>query len=102
MRDFQNVEEWHRGVSQSDLAANTRLVLFALSLFANRVGEGVRASVGTLADRTGLSKPSVVKHLKLAEDADWISVKRFDANGTRLKRNEYSLKSPEGGMRHER
>ncbi|MGG9998692.1 helix-turn-helix domain-containing protein [Pseudovibrio ascidiaceicola] len=97
MREFQNVQDWYQGVSQSDLAANTRLVMFALSLFADRVGAAVWPSVGTLADRTGLSRPSVVKHLKLAEDADWISVKRYDANGTRLKRNEYSLKSPEVG-----
>ncbi|KZL17511.1 helix-turn-helix domain-containing protein [Pseudovibrio sp. WM33] len=97
MRDFRNVQEWHRGVSQSDLAGNTRLVLFALSLFTDRIGAAVWPSVGTLADRTGLSRPSVMKHLKLAEDADWINIKRHDANGARLKRNEYSLKSPEVG-----
>ncbi|KZK96325.1 hypothetical protein PsAD5_02512 [Pseudovibrio sp. Ad5] len=97
MREFQNVEEWHREVSQSDLDASTRLVLFALSLFANRMGEGVWASVGTLADRTGLSKPSVIKHLKLAEVSDWIVVKRHDANGAKLMRNQYSLKFPEVG-----
>ncbi|MGH0001320.1 helix-turn-helix domain-containing protein [Pseudovibrio ascidiaceicola] len=97
MREFQTVQDWHRGVSQSDLEASTRLVLFALSLFANRIGEGVWTSVGTLADRTGLSKPSVIKHLKLAEQADWIAVKRHDANGAKLTRNEYLLKFPEVG-----
>ncbi|KZK80077.1 MarR family protein [Pseudovibrio sp. Ad46] len=97
MRDFQNVQEWLYEVSQSDLAANTRLMLFALSLFADRSGEGITASIGTLAERTGLSKPSVIKHLKSAEGAGWICVKRDEANGARIKRNEYSLKLPDVG-----
>lgn len=97
MCELQNVEKWHRAVSQSHLEASTRLVLFALSLFANRVGEGIAASVGTLADRTGLSRPSVIKHLKLAEQADWIAVKRHDADRAKLTRNQYSLKFPEVG-----
>ncbi|KZL04556.1 MarR family protein [Pseudovibrio axinellae] len=95
MREFRNVDEWHCGVSQSQMVANTRLVLFAISLFANRVGQGIAVSVGVLAERTGLSKPSVIKHLKLAEEAGWIGAQRYDGTGARLKRNEYSLKFPE-------
>ncbi|KZK80900.1 MarR family protein [Pseudovibrio sp. Ad46] len=98
MREFRNIEEWRREFSQYHMESGTCLVLHTLSLFVGGVGEVFTVPVSDLAERANLSKPVVTKHLKRAQRAGWIGVRRFDATGAKLRRNDYMLKSPEMEM----
>lgn len=52
--------------------ANTRFVLFSLSFFMNEHGNNCFPSIETLKDETRLSRPTIIKHLKLAIKEGWI------------------------------
>lgn len=63
--------QWFVAISRSGLPTSTRAVLWAIRIFLDR---DLRCwpSVELLADRTGLSEPSVRRHLRRAEQAGWI------------------------------
>ncbi|SDQ27404.1 helix-turn-helix domain-containing protein [Pseudovibrio sp. Tun.PSC04-5.I4] len=95
MRDFQNLTEWRREFSRCHLPSSTNLVLHAVSLFAEEVGEVCSPSVRDLARHTNLSMPIVIKHLRHAERGGWLGVRKYGPLGEKLKRNEYMPKFPE-------
>jgi DNA-binding transcriptional ArsR family regulator len=64
---------WRSAVASKDGPhPTTRHVLLTLALYMNEKGASAFPSVETLVEDTGLSKPTVVKHLHLAEEEGWI------------------------------
>jgi len=87
---------WEQAVCKSDLQSTTRHVLLTLATYAGRQGQSIFPSANTLAGDTGLSKRTVQKHLKEAEEAGWLSrVQRHHESG-RQQSNQYVLAEPGG------
>ena len=72
----------------------TRLVLFALSLSANKNGANCFPSQRLLRKRTGLSSRSIVDHLRVAELHGWIVREKRRRPGQAWKGFEYYLDIP--------
>lgn len=87
---------WRRAVAESDLQSTTRHVLLTLSLHVSDAGEGAFPSVRTLVRQTGLTKPTVKKHLNLAVEAGWITRRSRHTDNGRQTSNLYALTKPEG------
>lgn len=87
---------WEQAVCRSDLQSTTRHVLLTLATYAGRQGASIFPSVKTLCRDTGLSKRTVQKHLKLAEEAGWISRVTRQSDSGRQQSNQYVLAGPEG------
>jgi DNA-binding MarR family transcriptional regulator len=73
-----------RAILKSDLSPTTKHVLLTLSHHVDVAGSAP-PSVEQLAKDTGLSKRTVIRHLKIASRAGWVKVTR----------NEYSPQIPE-------
>lgn len=63
---------WRAEVSKAKLEASTKHVLLTLSLHFNEYGEGAFPSYETLAERTGLSRSTVIRHIEKAAKSGWI------------------------------
>lgn len=74
--------------------ANTRLVLLAIAQHWQPEAERAWPSVDRLVEMTGLSRPTVVKHLNGADEAGWIDRTRNVGEGRGWRRNEYRATIP--------
>ena len=95
---------WRSAVASKDGPAGvTRHVLLTLSLHMNERGGSCFPSVDTLVEETGLSRPTVVKHLDAAVEAGWLLRGKRGQSGQGWRRNEYvaalpaSVSAEEGG-----
>ena len=76
-------------------SATTRHVLITLSLYMSIKGESCFPSIDTLVEDTGLTRPTVIKHLKKAQKEGWLTVSKHGYQGQKWARNEYRPTLPE-------
>lgn len=76
-------------------ASTTRHVLLTLGTHMDAQGGSCFPSTRTLATETALSRKTVEKHLRLAEDGGWIERKPRSGSGQGWRRMEYSATVPE-------
>jgi len=62
----------------------------------NEKGKGCFPSMATQAKNTGLSKPTIIKHLYIAEDEGFVQIKTHGYSGQKWARNEYTATYPNG------
>lgn len=80
---------WRHAIQESDLEPTTRFVLLNLSISMNEKGEGCWPSIDTQAKETGLSRKTVIVHLKKAEAAGWLRVEQIRFRGQNWRHNQY-------------
>lgn len=85
---------WRQAVLDTDLEANTKLVLLVLSTFMNDHGTGCYPSMDTIAAKSGLSKRSVITHIQNAVEAGFIVVKQHGFKGREWRTNDYRIAFP--------
>ena len=73
MTDAPTLLQWQRAVTDSDLPATTKLVLFVLSRYANAFDSICWPSNDTLAEKASLSVRAISKHLGIAERFGWVA-----------------------------
>jgi len=98
---YEQFFSWRSAVLKSDLQPTTRHVLLTLSCHMNDAGESCYPTIETLVLETGLSRPAVIKHLKIAKDLGWIRIDKHGFSGQRWSRNDYQISWPsvnEGGQ----
>jgi hypothetical protein len=85
---------YKKAVMQSKLSASTKLVLVALDMHVNDMGDPAFPSYARLADLTSLSARSVIEHVGIAEQGGWLKrEKRFNKEG-RQQSNLFYLQVP--------
>lgn len=89
---------WRHAVISSDLAAPTKHILLTLSCHMNDLGESCFPSIQTLQKETSLSRPAIIKHIKIANELGWLIVEKHGFGGQGWRRNEYKINHPEGGQ----
>ena len=91
-----NKFSWERAVAESDLPATSKLVAFTLGLFFSKAGDSCWPSMDTLADRSGLSRSTVIAHLGELRRAGWIALEHQGGSPTGGKRtsNRYEATIP--------
>jgi hypothetical protein len=73
----------------------TRYLLLSLSLHMTEKGESCFPTIVQLIEETGLSRQTVISHLRLARQEGWITVSRVGLAGQRWAHNEYRPEVPE-------
>lgn len=86
--------DWRRYIMDYVEGSTLKLVLYTLANYMDTAGNSCFPSVETLSEKTGLSKPTVIKHLKKAKEQGWINVKEHGLKGKQWKRHEYSAGVP--------
>ena len=65
---------WQNAIADSkELHSNSRLVLWTLSRFMNQNGGSCFPSINQMMASSGLSNTTVIKHLRIADEAGWIT-----------------------------
>jgi hypothetical protein len=82
------VWSWGQAIQQSELAPLTKLVCLNLYLYVNDLGQGAFPSLTRQAKDTGLARSTLIKHLKAAEEAGYLTVIR-KATGEYWAHNRY-------------
>ncbi|WP_102867630.1 ArsR/SmtB family transcription factor [Pseudovibrio exalbescens] len=91
------IEHWIAEFCKSNLPSVSRYLLHCLALhFHLRQGRCYQ-SIEELAAGCGLSKRTVIKHLRIVEDAGWIKVTFHGFTDQRWRRHSYALAFPETG-----
>lgn len=68
------ITRWQNAIADSqDLESSTRLVLWTLSRFMNQNGGSCFPTIERLMASCALSNTTIIKHLRLAIEAGWIS-----------------------------
>jgi hypothetical protein len=80
---------WRHAITQSELQPLTRLVLFTLSIHMSEAGENCYPSQDLLCLETGLTPPTLRKHLKLAEKAGWIVIEQAESRTKGRNRSDH-------------
>ncbi len=85
---------WRHAITQSDLPANTRLVLLTLSCHMNEHGRGCFPSQEQLAAEAGLDRKTIRRHLERAEEAGWIRRTELGLKGQKWRLTDYRAVHP--------
>lgn len=89
-----SIWSYKKAVMQSELSAATKIVLVALDMHVNDMGDPAFPSYARLSTLTSLSSRSVMEHVGVAEDAGWLKrEKRFNKEG-RQQSNLFYLQVP--------
>jgi hypothetical protein len=89
-----SIWSYKKAVMQSELSSSTKIVLVALDMHVNDMGDPAFPSYSRLATLTSLSSRSVKEHVGVAEDAGWLKrEKRFSKEG-RQQSNLFYLQVP--------
>jgi DNA-binding transcriptional ArsR family regulator len=93
--DFRPLFTWRTCVASkhSGLEATTRHLALTISLHMNERGGSCFPSMDSMAEETGLHKATVIRHLRILEEAGWLSVKRRNRPG-RSDVNQYTALVP--------
>ena len=75
--------------------SNFVLVICVLGEHMSNLGESCFPSVERIAELSSLSKPTVIKYLKLARKEGWIRVEKHGFGGKKWKRNQYTATIPD-------
>ncbi len=92
------VWRWRNAVSASDLGATAKHILLQLSHNMDGNGGSCFPTIAELCESTGRSKKTVLKHLRVAEDAGWIDIRQGRLNGQRWRRLDYVARWPDSGL----
>lgn len=84
MTDKIKVWSWREAVLKSSLPAGAKLVLMVISTYTNDLSEGCWPAQATLAKLASLSRTSVGVHLRAAQQAGFLTVRRRMKGSTRL------------------
>lgn len=87
---------WRQRLLISSLPPTTRHVLLTLGCHMDDQGASCWPSIALLAAETGLSRQTVVEHLKRAREDGWVVVRKHGALGRRWKRSDYVIAFPPG------
>lgn len=92
------VDRWRNAVLSKDgpRDPSTRLMLMTLSMHMDPDGTNAWPSQKTLATRTGLTRRTVQRHLRLAEHDGWIARGRGPKHGRNWRLTSYQACLPEG------
>lgn len=88
---------WMRAVRDSDLESTMKHVLLTLGTRMDPDGGSCYPSTRTLAADTGLSRRTVEKHLRSAEERGWLRRERAGHSGQGWRRNRYVPVTPTVG-----
>lgn len=69
-------------------------LLLTLSCYMDSVGGSCFPSIDTLVDVTSMSRPTILKYLKIAQETGWIEVEKHGLSGQQWARNQYSANVP--------
>lgn len=90
------VWSWRHAIQKSALPALTKLVLYNLAIHMNEAGENCFPSLDRQAQDTGMSRRSIVTHLRVAEQAGFFTKKAHGFGNRSWKRHEYIPCFPAG------
>lgn len=85
---------WEQEVVESELPSTTRLLLLAIAVRMNKLGEGCFPSTEQLCAMTGLSKKAVITHRQNAIDAGWLLTSEMGFRGRKWRRFSYVAAVP--------
>lgn len=86
---------WRTSITESGLSAVARHVALTLALYMSDKGDSAFPSMETLADDTGLAKSTVVKAIRILEEAGYLIVMRAPGKrGGRTRVNHYRATIP--------
>ena len=88
------VLSWRGFILKSKLQPTTKHVLLTLACHMNDAGESCYPSVQMLCDETGLSKQTLITHLRIAVQSGWIATSKLGLAGQRWSRNQYWITWP--------
>lgn len=90
---------WVKLVKDADLPANAKYLALYLSTFMNSDNAMAWPSLRRIEHETGLSRPTVIKYLKVLEDTEWLLAKRssvrITTSGGYQDVNEYLVSVPQ-------
>ncbi|WP_299075859.1 helix-turn-helix domain-containing protein [uncultured Paraglaciecola sp.] len=89
------MHDWRVCILSSDLHPTTRHVLITLSLHMNPWGKSCYPTINQIVYETGLSKSTVVAHLRKAEELGWLIKKEHGFAGQKWRNHEYESAKPE-------
>src|SRR3990167_2974712 len=89
------VLSWRGFILKSKLQPTTKHVLLTLACHMNDAGESCYPSIQMLCDETGLSKQTLITHLRIAVESGWICTSKLGLAGQRWARKEYWITWPE-------
>jgi DNA-binding transcriptional ArsR family regulator len=94
-RDFRPLFTWRTCIASkhSGLESTTRHLALTISLHMNERGGSCFPSMDSMAEETGLHKATVIRHLRILEEAGWLSVRRKKRPG-RSDVNHYTALVP--------
>ena len=88
MNDF-SMYNWRMvALKHGDLPPNSNFILLYLSTFMNAHGDSCFPSIVKISKDTGLSKPTVIKHLNVLRSEGWLTSKSI-GNGKGWAHNQY-------------
>lgn len=67
-------DDWELAFMASKLPPNTRLLLHTLSTLMSREGRDARVSITEITRLSGLSRPTIIRHIRIAYSAGWVNV----------------------------
>lgn len=85
---------WQQAIARSDLPSTTRHVLLTLALFMDQMGKSCFPSIDNLVEASGLSKRTIIEHLKIAAEVGWLRKGRHGYRGQKWRRAEYEAAWP--------
>lgn len=67
-------DDWKTAFMASELPPNTRLLLHTLSTRMSREGRDARVSITEITRLSGLSRPTIIRHIRIAYAAGWVHI----------------------------
>ena len=89
MTNVSDAWSWRHAIVKSDLPSPTRHLLLTLSIRMDETGGGCYPSIAQIIEMTGLTKNTVLKHLKIAVEKGWLGQSQHGFRGQKWKRAEY-------------
>ena len=90
-----SVLKFQHSVGKSDLPPVTRHVALVLGTFADKIsGRNAYPSIRTLQERSGRSRPTVIKAIRRLQSEGWIEVEERQGRGRGWRHRRYCLSTP--------
>lgn len=90
------VWSWRQAILRAVLEAPTKHILLTLSTYMNEHGNSCFPTIDQLTADTSMSRPTVIKHIALAEQAGFIKKRVHGFKGRNWSNNEYIATYPQG------
>lgn len=86
---------WRTAILKSDLPPLCKFTLLVLSCHMNEIGGSCFPSISVLSDESGMSKPTVIKEIRIAVERGWLEKGRAGFAGQKWRHNIYRAVIPE-------